>query len=90
MSLSVIAQDLLSKIPKDAAFVSVLKGSKLLKHVAEKELMQYHFTNEFFSHIDDTNTFEELGVDLHRNFYFFTTLTDSISYNCVLMPLKSA
>lgn len=88
VSLSAFSQDLLSKIPKDAISVTVLKGSRLLSQVSEQELMQYQFTHELFSNIDHVSSFKELGLDLHRNFYYFITLTDSISYNCMLMPLR--
>ena len=90
VSLSTFAQDLLSKIPKDAVFVSVLKGKEVLKHVSEKELLNYQFANAFLGEFENAKTFEDLGVDLNQNFYSFITTTDSISYTSFLLPIKSA
>ena len=90
VSLSSFAQDLLSKIPKDADFVGVLKGDKLLKQISEKELENYHITSKLLSEFKEISSFREMGIDLHQNFYYFISTTDSISYNCFLMPLQSA
>ncbi len=90
VSLSTYAQDLLSKIPKDAVFVGVLKGEKLLEQVPEEKLESYHITSKLFDEFKEMSSFKDMGIDLHQNFYQFVSVTDSIGYSCFLVPLQSA
>ncbi len=90
VSLSTYAQDLLSKIPKDAVFVGVLKGEKLLEQVPEEKLESYHITSKLFDEFKEMSSFKDMGIDLHQNFYQFVSVTDSVGYSCFLVPLQSA
>lgn len=85
ISNMLFSQDLITKIPKDAALVGVLKGHKILEQVSLKELKKFHFAKDLFN--DGKDSIEHF--DLTGNAYFFISLTDSIAYNCVLLPLKS-
>lgn len=95
-ALPMWAQDLAVKIPKDATVVASANGDKLLELMSAIE-----FDNSFLG----TKLLEEMprykksgvkgsiadyGLKLDGTAYFFSKLTDTISYNCVLMPLVDA
>lgn len=93
IALSINAQDLVTKIPKDAKAVVAIKGSNVtdLVSVAEFEnskigkLFLKEMVNETDGRVSNLN---ELGIDLKRNFYYFMT-SDSLSLkHNFLVPLK--
>ena len=93
IALSINAQDLVSKIPKEAKAVVAIKGKNVtdLVSVAEFEnskigkLFLKEMVNETDGRVSNLN---ELGIDLKRNFYYFMT-SDSLSLkHNFLVPLK--
>ena len=93
ISLSINAQDLVSKIPKDAKAVVTIKGKNItdLVSVAEFENSKIGelFLKEMLKETDGrVSNLNELGIDLNRNFYYFLK-SDSLSLkHNFLVPLK--
>jgi hypothetical protein len=93
--LSVHAQDLAHKIPADALAVASVKGNNLLELLSINE-----FNNSFLgkkilkktsretgSEYKDIQAF---GINPESSFYYYNQVNDSVSYNCLLIPLKNA
>lgn len=91
--LAVQAQDLATKIPKEALVVASVKSNNFFdllsiekfnsSVVGEKTIKElFKNSNKAYNSIEDT------GVDLMNSAYYFNMQTDSIQYNCVLIPIK--
>ncbi|WP_407556436.1 DUF1573 domain-containing protein [Winogradskyella sp. 4-2091] len=93
ITLTIGAQDLISKIPKDAKAVIAIKGKNVtdLVSVAEFENSKIGkvFLKEMIKETDgQVSNLNELGFDLKRSFYYFMT-SDSLSLkHNFLVPLK--
>lgn len=94
ISLSVNAQDLVYKIPKDAKAVVAIKGKNVteLVSVAEFENSKIGklFLKELVRETDGkVSNLNELGIDLNRSFYYFMQ-SDSLGFkHNFLVPLKN-
>ncbi|NRD22257.1 hypothetical protein HNV10_03330 [Winogradskyella litoriviva] len=93
IALTINAQDLVSKIPKDAKAVVSIKGKNVTDLVSVSEfenskigkLFLKEMRNETDGRVSNLN---ELGIDLNRDFYYFMT-SDSLSLkHHVLVPFK--
>ena len=94
-ALAANAQDLANKIPADAKAVVTLKGGNLIQLMSVKE-----FNNTFVgkkiteklaeSAKGDSKTIEDFGFNPSSTFYYYNQSNDSVSYNCVLAPVKNA
>lgn len=93
VALSINAQDLVTKIPKDAKAVVAIKGSNVtdLVSIAEFENSKIGklFLKEMIKETDGrVSNINELGIDLKRDFYYFM-ISDSLSLkHNFLVPLK--
>ena len=94
ITLSINAQDLVSKIPKDAKAVVAIKGKNITDLVSVSEFenskMGQLFLEEMLKETDGKVTnLNELGIDLKRNFYYFMT-SDTLGFrHNFLVPLKN-
>lgn len=94
-TLAVNGQDLARKIPADALAVATIKGGNLteLMSVTEfnqtflgKKLLEYLAKNEKTG----ISGMEDFGFNLSSDFYYYNQSNDSVSYNCLLFPIKDA
>ncbi|MET4083334.1 hypothetical protein ABIB40_003303 [Pedobacter sp. UYP30] len=89
------AQDLVKKIPANAFAVATVKGNNIFKLMLIKDFNQSYVGKKILEKTAKSlekpfSSIEDFGVDLEKNMYYFNQLTDSISYNCFLLPLKDA
>lgn len=90
------AQDLAYKIPRDAMAVVSVKGDKLLELLSVPEFNSSFLGRQLLEEAphykrDETyNSIEDFGIRLNSTAYYFNQQTDSISYNCLLLPLADA
>jgi len=90
------AQDLAYKIPKNAMAVASVRGEQLLQLMTVAEFDQSYLGKELLEEInyskrkDKFKSIEDFGIKLNGTVYYFNQQTDSISYNCLLIPLADA
>jgi hypothetical protein len=89
------AQDLQRKIPSDALVVATLKGKNMLELMSTNEFNQTFLGKKILDKISRStkskvNQVEELGFNLSADFYYYNQGNDSVSYHCLLAPLKNA
>ena len=89
------AQDLVKKIPANAFTVATIKGDNIFKLMFVKDFNESFVGKKLLEGTSkslDKNftTIEDFGINLEKNMYYFNQLTDSITYNCFLIPLKDA
>jgi len=89
------AQDLVKKIPANAFTVATIKGDNIFKLMFVKDFNESFVGRKLLEGTSkslDKNftTIEDFGINLDKNMYYFNQLTDSITYNCFLIPLKDA
>ena len=89
------AQDLVKKIPANAFTVATIKGDNIFKLMFVKDFNESFVGKKLLEGTSkslDKNftTIEDFGINLDKNMYYFNQLTDSITYNCFLIPLKDA
>lgn len=89
------AQDLVKKIPANAFTVATIKGDNIFKLMFVKDFNESFVGKKLLEGTSkslDKNftTIEDFGINLDKNMYYFNQLTDSINYNCFLIPLKDA
>ncbi|KQS35851.1 hypothetical protein [Pedobacter sp. Leaf194] len=89
------AQDLVKKIPANAFTVATIKGDNVFKLMFVKDFNESFVGKKLLTEtsksLDKTfSSIEDFGINLEKNMYYFNQLTDSISYNCFLIPLKDA
>jgi len=94
-ALSVNAQNLLHKIPADAKAVITLKGGNLTQLMSVKEFNNTFAGKKIVEQLAKSakgnfKTIEDFGFDLSSDFYYYNQSNDSVSYNCVLAPVKDA
>jgi hypothetical protein len=93
--LTINAQDLAYKIPSDAKAVITLKAKNMTELMSVKEFSNTFLGKEIIKKIPkstngDSSTLEDLGFNLSSNFYYYNLSNDSVSYDCVLAPVKNA
>lgn len=86
-------QDLAYKIPKDAMAVASVHGDKLLDLMSVAEFNQSLLGKKLLEEFSLSkkkgtyNSIEDFGIKLNAAVYYFNQQTDSISYNCLLIPI---
>jgi len=94
IALAVNAQDLVSKIPRDAKAVVAIKGKNITDLVSiaefENSKIGQMFLKEMLRETDGkVSNLNELGIDLKRNFYYFM-ISDTLGFkHNFIVPLKS-
>ncbi|MGB4774984.1 MAG: hypothetical protein WBP45_07430 [Daejeonella sp.] len=92
-SVYVNAQDLAYKIPQDALAVASVKGNNLLQLLSVQEFNNSFLGKKILAEASkkanaNYQEIEDLGFDLGSSFYYYNRSTDSVSYNCFLIPIK--
>ncbi len=87
------AQDLVKKIPANAFTVATIKGDNVFKLMFVKDFNESFLGKKLLTETSkslDQNltSIEDFGINLEKNMYYFNQLSDSINYNCFLIPLK--
>jgi len=89
------AQDLVRKIPANAFTVATIKGDNLFKLMFVKDFNESFVGKKLLTETSKSleknfTSIEDFGINLEKNMYYFNQLSDSITYNCFLIPLKDA
>ncbi len=89
------AQTLEKKIPANASIVATVKTGQLIQLLSADEFSQTASGKKFLEMLSNNTGKElkhinELGVNLTANSYYFRYDNDSISYNCLLIPITDA
>jgi hypothetical protein len=89
------AQDLVKKIPANAFTVATIKGDNVFKLMFVKDFNESFVGKKLLTgtskSLDKSFTsIEDFGINLEKNMYYFNQLSDSITYNCFLIPIKDA
>lgn len=95
LTSSTYAQDLVKKIPANAFTVATIKGDNVFKLMFVKDFNESFVGKKLLTETSkslDKNftSIEDFGINLEKNMYYFNQLSDSITYNCFLIPLKDA
>ncbi|HJT72650.1 MAG TPA: hypothetical protein VJ720_01505, partial [Chitinophaga sp.] len=90
-----MAQDLAYKIPEKARMVASFRADQLFRLYPAAEFDTSAMGRELLGKISkkssaDFKSIEDLGLDLKGTIYYYSQHTDSINYNCVLIPIKDA
>jgi len=89
------AQNLARKIPADAKAVVTLKGDNLIELMSVKEFNNTFLGKKMLEKMPEsvkgqTKTIADFGINLASVFYYYNQSNDSVSYNCVLAPVKNS
>lgn len=89
------AQDLVKKIPANAFTVVTIKGDNVFKLMFVKDFNESFVGKKLLAETSKSldknfSSIEDFGINLEKNMYYFNQLSDSITYNCFLIPLKDA
>ena len=89
------AQDLVKKIPANAFTVATIKGDNVFKLMFVKDFNESFLGKKLLTETSksmekDFTSIEDFGINLEKSMYYFNQFTDSIYYNCFLIPLKDA
>ncbi|KQR70516.1 hypothetical protein [Pedobacter sp. Leaf176] len=89
------AQDLVKKIPANAFTVATIKGDNVFKLMFVKDFNESFVGKKLLAETSKSldknfSSIEDFGINLEKNIYYFNQLSDSITYNCFLIPLKDA
>lgn len=92
-TLVVSAQDLISKVPKDASIVIALKGRNITDLVSVSEFENSKMGKLFIKQLSRKTDgavadLETLGINLSGNFYYFMETKDGIFTHNFLVPLN--
>lgn len=93
---AVAQQDLAYKIPQQAGAVVTVRGNKFLELLSASEFNQSEMGKKMLKKMSremkngKLSTIEDFGINLTSNLYYYNVQTDSISYNCLLLPLSNA
>ncbi|AMP98428.1 hypothetical protein AY601_1511 [Pedobacter cryoconitis] len=95
VALGANAQNLVHKIPADAKAVVTLKGDNLIELMSVKEFNTTFLGKKMLGKMPEsvkgqTKTIEDFGINLSSVFYYYNQSNDSVSYNCVLAPVKNS
>jgi hypothetical protein len=94
-SISSVAQNLEKKIPANASVVITIKTGQLAQMMSADELSNTLSGKKLLEMISNKSGKEvkhmnELGINLNSNSYFFRSDNDSMSFNCILIPIANA
>jgi hypothetical protein len=89
------AQDLVKKIPANAFTVATIKGDNVFKLMFVKDFNESFVGKKLLTETSKSldknfSSIEDFGINLEKNMYYFNQLSDSITYNCFLIPIKDA
>ncbi len=87
------AQDLATKIPEEVNAVVSLKGGNLTQLFSIKEFEKTAIGEKIVKELSRKEKIESLsesGIDITSTAYYFYEATDSIQYNCALVPIKNS
>lgn len=89
------AQDLVKKIPSNAFTVATIKGDNVFKLMFVKDFNESFVGKKLLTETSKSleknfTSIEDFGINLEKNMYYFNQLSDSITYNCFLIPIKDA
>ena len=89
------AQDLVKKIPANAFTVPTIKGDNVFKLMFVKDFNESFVGKKLLTETSKSldksfTSIEDFGINLEKNMYYFNQLSDSITYNCFLIPIKDA
>nr|WP_276901699.1 hypothetical protein [Pedobacter kyonggii] len=89
------AQDLIKKIPANAFTVATIKGDNVFKLMFVKDFNESFVGKKLLTETSKSldksfTSIEDFGINLEKNMYYFNQLSDSITYNCFLIPIKDA
>ncbi|MBB6239425.1 hypothetical protein HDC90_004078 [Pedobacter sp. AK013] len=89
------AQDLVKKIPANAFTVATIKGDNIFKLMFVKDFNESFLGKKLLTETSKSldksfTSIEDFGINLEKNMYYFNQLSDSITYNCFLIPIKDA
>jgi hypothetical protein len=90
-----IAQDLANKIPEKALAVASIKSDQLFQlfpiAAFDTSALGQKLLDNFSKRTGgDYKSIEDAGINLSSTIYYYSQKTDSISYNCLLIPLSDA
>ena len=88
------AQDLISKIPRDARVVMTFNNKAFLSHLSSNDLNTTLHKLGFFDKVfknenSDSYTIEDLGIDFNNKAYLYGRGVDSVQYVSALFPLAN-
>jgi hypothetical protein len=89
------AQDLVKKVPANAFAVATIKGDEVFKLMFVKDFNESFVGKKVLESVSkETNSnyssIEDFGISLKKNMYYFSQVSDSITYNCFLIPIQDA
>lgn len=89
------AQDLVKKIPSNAFAVATIKGDEVFKLMFVKDFNESFVGKKVLESVSkeknsNYTSIEDFGISLKKNMYYFSQVSDSITYNCFLIPIQDA
>jgi len=93
ISITLSAQDLITKVPSTASAVVSIKGKNVLQLMSLEEFSNSKFGSFLEKELMDESkgkleTLEDLGLDYNNTFHYFFEMNDGVYTNCFLIPLK--
>ncbi len=95
LSITIIAQNLETKVPKEVSYLVDINTPSLLEKMSEKEMEKLPVFNSMVKQLGGYKKYDsvdvklsDLGVSLSSNMYYFLEMTDSIVYFGALLPIK--
>ena len=93
ITITLSAQDLITKVPSTASAVVSIKGKNVLQLMSLEEFSNSKFGSFLEKELMDESkgkleTLEDLGLDYNNTFHYFFEMNDGVYTNCFLIPLK--
>lgn len=93
VSAFAMAQETASKIPSEAAVVATIKGQNLLQLISMEELNKSFMGKGILKNMNRRKengytSLEDFGLNINASSHYFYHITDSISYNAFILPIK--
>ncbi len=93
ISITLSAQDLITKVPSTASAVVSIKGKNVLQLMSLEEFSNSKFGSFLEKQLMDESkgeleNLEDLGLDYNNTFHYFFEINDGVYTNCFLIPLK--
>ena len=90
--LTASAQDLAYKIPENAFTVASIKSGQLFRLTTVSEVNNSFLGKKLLESLSKSTqkeykSLDDLGFSLSANSYYYSQITDSIDYTCVLVPI---
>lgn len=95
ITLTISAQDLITKVPSTASAVVSIKGENLLQLMNLEEFSDSKFGSllekELSKETDGKlTTLEDIGIDYNNTAHYFFEMKDNVFTNCFLIPLQNS